>query len=319
MPKINTTALVAALGAYFRKNDTTLITKLYQEVDSKEFTTLVTGIQDELVSARASVSELLQAYQCDWTPKGTVVLDPIINKVRPLKMDFELECIEDLERTYEAFLIQEGVKATDQPLVKFLWENVIIPQLIEDIALNEATAQYAAPVSGVAGAAAAAFDGYLTVIADLITAGALTPITVGALNATNIFDKTEQFVLSIPALYRKKGGMVLMSDTHANELFNDYRNTFPFSYATDKPFSVKLSNTNITVKGVLGMEGSDRFIFTPKRNFIRMIDVVDITEGGDVNQYVEVQQDKRVVCMFLQAKLGFGFRNVEELFVSDNA
>lgn len=319
MAKITTTALVAALGAYFRKNDTSLIAKMYQMVDSKEFTTLVTGIKDELVSARASVSELLQAFQCEWTPKGIVVIDPVINKVRPLKMDFELECIEDLERTYEGYLIEEGVKASDQPFVKWLWENVVIQQLIEDIALNEALAQYAAPVSGVAGAASNSFDGYLTVIADLITSSALTPITVGALNATNIFDKTEQFALSIPALYRRKGGMVLMSDTNANLLFNDYRNTFPFSYATDKPFNVKLSNTNITVKGVLGMEGSDRFVFTPKKNFIRMIDVVDISEEGDINQYVEVQQDKRVICMFLEAKLGFGFRNVEELFVSDNA
>lgn len=319
MAKLNLSTLVAQLGAYFRQKDPRIITRMYQEPDSAGFTTLRTGIKDELVSTSAKIGELLQAFQCGWTPKGTVVMDPIINKTFPVKWEVEIDCLEELERTYEAYLYQEGKTVREQPFVNWLIENVIIPQVIEDIALNEASATYAAPVSGTPGAAASSFDGYLTVVQDLITAGALTPIAIGAINPTNIHSQSEAFVKAIPARYRNKGGQMLMSDTNACHLFEDYRNTFPFSYATDKPFMVKLSNTNIMARGVVGMEGSDRFIFTPKSNFIKMIDVVDVSDAGDNRQFLQVDTDKRKICLWVEGKIGFGFLNVEELFVSDNA
>ncbi len=306
--------LVIGLGAYHRKHSGHILTRLYEKSESENYMTTIPGVKDEYVGISASIDEVLQAWQCDWTPKGTVTLDPIKNKVRPVKVNLEFSCLEELERSYAGHLIDESKKAKDYPIFAYIID-LIVKQLNEDKELNAAKAVFATPTSGTAGAASASFDGFLTTLSGLITAGSVTPIVTGALSASGLFDKVETFVLAIPSKYRKRGGVVLMSDTRANQLYIDHRTEFGATYVPGQPFNIKIANTNITVKGLVSMEGSDRFLFTPKSNFLRLID----TNKGDGFNEFHVETLKGKVFIFWNGKIGYGFNRPEEIFCNEQS
>lgn len=312
MAEITTTELAAALGDYSRKQGPKLLTRLYQKTESENYMTTIIGVKDEYVGTTVDISELMQAFQCGWTPKGVVAINPIINKVRPYKVDLDFECLEKLQRSYESSLFEEGKKPSEQPIAEYIMK-LMIDKLTEEKELNAALAEYVAPTTGVAGSAANAFDGFLTTLKGLITAGSVTPITTGALSAAGLFDTLEEFVTEIPALYRKKGGVLLMSDTRATQLYIDHRNSFSTTYYPDKPFMIKFANTAITAVGLTSMEGSDRVLMTPKSNFYRMIDIHDsITKGA-----IQVENNKRGLSIWFDGKIGYGFGRTEEIFCNE--
>lgn len=316
MAKITITELNAALGAYHRTHSKEILMKLRQKSESEQYMSSVPGVKDEYVATALNMSEVLQAFQCDWTPKGTAAMTPIINKVRPVKVELEIDCLEELQRSYAGWLVDEGKDPQDQPITAYIFQE-LINKIVEEKELNAANAVYAAPTPGTPGAAATAFDGFLTTLQGLITAGAVTPITTGALpaNGAGLFDIVEEFVTSIPALYRKRGGVLLMSDLRATQLYIDHRTNFATTYVPGQPFEVKFGNTSITAKGLVSMDGSDRLLYTPKSNFIRMYDVNDAPNVSEVH----VQQDKRKLCIWWDTKIGYGFKHVEEIFTNDQA
>lgn len=313
MSSIDLTALNAALGAYFRKNNEKIMTLLRQPLESEEFMSDVAGVTDEYASAIGSVDEIVQPYQCEWTPKGTVSLTPVINKVRQIKIDHEIDCIDDLARSWAGFLSREGLSREEWPITRFIIEMIMLPKIAEEMEnLVVAKGVYAAPTPGTPGAAVDSVDGFLTVIADLITAGDITPIATGAFTPSTIFANVESFVKAIPAKHRRRNNTILMSDSNAYELWQDYRNSHgPDTNFEDNGFQAKIGNTMIQVKGLVSMEGSDRFLYTAKSNFLRLYDTIINPNGFTVEQRL------RKIYIYTDFKRGYGFGIAEEVFVND--
>src|SRR5690554_85691 len=179
---LDLTALNAQLGAYVRKYEKSIWKLVTQDIELEKYMRKVSGVTDEYVISTGSVSEVLQPFQNGWTPKGTTSFNPRINKVHQIKVDYLIDNIDDIYRTYLTYLATEGVKRSEWPLVRYIVSELIVPKMREEIAELSVNGNYAAPTPGTAGASIDSTDGILTVVGDEITATNLTPITTGVMN-----------------------------------------------------------------------------------------------------------------------------------------
>lgn len=314
MPKIDITQLNAGLGSYFRQNREELVTRLFQKPESFAEMTATPGVKDELVHGGMDISEVTQAFQCDWTPKGSASIYPMINKVHPWKIDVEFDCLEDLERSWAGWAVEEGKDYKDQTIFRYVLE-LIIKKALEEREMYAGIGVRTSPTTGIAGAAINAWDGFLTVIADLITAGVLSPIVTGPIVAAGAFSQIEDFVRALPIQYQRQGGSILSAISVAQDVMVDFRNQFPTQIMPGSGVSMpKFLDTNVGLKGLLSMAGSQRLLYTPKDNFLYMYDIVNEVS---TNLFKVSDAQPRKIQIYTEGKLGFGFKNYEKIFVND--
>ena len=121
-----------------------------------------------------------------------------------MKADME-ETPDDLEATWLGFLADDSLDRKVWPFVRWLIEVHALPQIQEDYELYEVYGgNYAAPVNGVPGPAGTAMDGIKTTLNGLVTAGRITPISIGAIpsDPAAFVDYVELFTDRINARYR---------------------------------------------------------------------------------------------------------------------
>lgn len=314
MAGITLTDLSAQLGAYSRKYEKEIWTGLFNSLQAENYMTPVPNVQDQYASPSAEITDVLQPYQSGWTPAGVVSFDARINKVFPIKFDIELDELDEIERSYIGFMADETKQRKDWPIVKFIIEELVKPKLIEELDWAAYNAAYVAPTPGTAGTPLTVADGVKTIIEAEILAGNLVPITVGALTPTTMVDKVELFVNSLPAKYRNKKMNLKMSTSNMEAYAVDYRDTYGLHNDYSAADTMKVwGKSNITIVPHDNMEGSDRFIATPKGNDIKLYDKIYTPKS------LNIQADKRTVNVFGDFKRGWGFKRLDILFVSDNA
>jgi len=309
---VDITQLNLELGAFMKKKKNEIFTALFQDIELENFMNSVPDIQDEYEFATSTSSELLQPFQCDFTPKGEVQFQGRLNKVRQIKMDYVLDCIDDIQRSWIGFLADEGKSRKDWPLVKFIVTNHLIPQIREEIDDMSYNGVFAAPIPGTPGASLTSTDGLGTQIATFIGSGDLVPIAVPAVTPTNILDGVETFCDGLPNKYKKLRTPILMSKTNEIRYWRDYRANFGTNSNYTGKDNLRVDATNKEIIGLNAMEGSDRFIHTTKRNLIKMYDKVIIPKG------FVTETEKRAINIMADFKRGYGWRLHEEMFVSDN-
>lgn len=306
--------LNATLGAYVRKYESSIMRAIFQGIQLENYTRKVSGVTSQYVITQSQSAEVLQAYQPAFTPKGETEFSAVINNVRQIKIDYQISEIDELYNSYMSWMADEKKERKDWPFVKWLVVNEIVPKAIEEMDYNSYNGVYVAPTSGTAGPSIAAVDGFKKVIADLITATTLVPIATGAITATNIVDKVESFVDSLAPKYQAMSAPILMSETNARRYWRDYRNNFGGNnnYGGGDA-NLKVDATNKMVIGIAAMNGSDRFIHTPKENMLTLFDSIEYPTN------LQTQQDVRVIKMFGDFKRGYGFGDARHLFVNDQA
>ena len=303
----------SALGAYSRKHEKAIQTAIFQDIEFEKYMRKVTGVSDEYSIGGAGMTEVLQPWQCGWTPKGESVFTALVNKVRQIKIDFTLGCLDDLYRTYLSYLVSEDLQPEQYPIVKWVIYNQLIPQIKEEIDYNSYNGVYAAPTPGTAGTSVSTVDGLAKVNADLIAAGSITEIATGAITSTNILEKVETFVDTVPVKYRNMATPIFMSKTNARRYYRDYRSNFGTNANFDGNANLKVDDTNKMIIGISAMEGSDRFIHTSKDNIMVMFDKTYAPNK------LTTQLDKRDVCVLGDFKRGYGYGYLESVFLNDQA
>jgi len=215
----------------------------------------------------ATVTDVLQAYQCDWTPKGGVNFDSVDNTLHRIKFDYEITC-EDMEVLYETWLAEwyEMYKdSKDWAFTKYIFTEVILPKLVEEQNNNYYNGVAAVITPGTATTSIGSMTGLKKKIADYITAGKLVPIVTGAITSANIVDKVEAMQDALPPIYQKAGGNFYMSQTMANWYWRDYRGSFGTGNGIlgNPNDGLKIDNSNKNIIGMASMEGSQRIIYSP--------------------------------------------------------
>jgi len=173
-------AATAGLNQFAVQKNPVIQTKFRQGLEWENM--LTPRACDNTYSApNATPTELVQAYQWQFTPKGDVELDAVENKLQKIKVDILLTA-DDLEKFWNTYLVEWheiGLDPNEWNFPRYLYENVYMPKILEEMNANAWSGDYLAPTAGTAGLSVNSVDGYRKKIAAAITAGSLTAYSPG--------------------------------------------------------------------------------------------------------------------------------------------
>ena len=304
--------ITTLLGDYIRKYSAQIWREITNDIQMEMYTTKIMGVTDEYVSTRSEHTELLQPFQKDYTPKGSVAFTPRINKVRQIKLDYKIDCMDDLYKTYLAFMADES--QTDRskwPLVRYIVQNHIIPGIREEIDNFSVQGVYAAPTPGTPGASLDSVDGFLEIIRQEIAAANLVPIPTGVITPANALDAVETFHDGLPVKYRKLPGDILCSPTIATWYSRSYRDAFGSNNDQMAKGNLMIDGVKKKLVPIDAWEGSQRLEYTPMSNRLTLFDKVDVLSNFDV------QKEKREVHLLGDFKRSYGYVTLQNLFVNE--
>ena len=307
--------VTSQLGNYWRKYEKSIWRMITTDIQLETYTRKVPGITDEYVTTKSEHSELLQPFQKAYTPKGDVAFVPRINKVRQLKIDYTIDCMDDLYKSYLHEMANESEVSREKwPLVKYIIQMHIIPGIREELETMSGSGDYAAPIPGTPGAMIDGADGFLTIIADEILATNLVPIATGAITQANAVDRIEFFNDSIPSKYDKMPGIIFCSPTVAKFYKRDYRNEFGSTNDQAAKDNLTIDGSKRILVPVDAFAGSSRLLYTPSGPTGNMITMYDKIYA--LNNF-SIQLDKREVIIVGDFKRGWGFGTLDNVFVND--
>lgn len=313
-------ATAAALNTHYRVFDTKIQQDLRVGLVTEGHMTPVRTHRD-YVAENMSTTELIQAYQWQYTPKGDQTHDEVLNSLQRLKVDVRFTA-EDLDKYFDSWhaeWVEQGKSMKEWSFPKFIVDTVINPKIQEELELSLAfSGSYAAPTPGTAGVTINSADGLGTKIAAAILAGDITPIATGALTTGTIVAQVEAFVDSLPIAYRNAPGKLFMSNTWARAFWRNYRANFGTGNGVlgNENNMMMIDGTNIQVVGLPSMEGSSRIIFnaTQTKNLIYGYKI-----GESPLPVIRWQEDERVLKGLAEFSRFWGWKHHGHLFVNDQA
>lgn len=312
---ITTSSVVTAFGEYYidnGQNENNIHDVLRETFESTDIFTVVDSEDTVLRESNAEYSEVLQAFQKAFTPKGGVVLTPKEIPLFNVKVD-ELFYPDDLKNQWHAFMTSNNLDRTTWPFVRWFIEKYVLKQILADLENNLYGAARVAPTAGVAGTSAEAFDGLKKILNASITAGTISPIVTGAPSATPLTwaEQMETFNKSIPELYWKEPMAMNVSRSLAIRYKEGRRVKYNTQYAqvTEK-YAVEDFEQNI-VTGRGSFAGKTKILATPKLNAVLAL------KGGSSKNIVEVEKVDRAVKVYTDFWIGMGFINDALVFTND--
>ena len=227
----------------------------------------IVSADDVYTAQNVNIGELLQPYQPQFTPKNTESWDAVSSTLKPIKIDLKFS-EEQLFKFIDKWR-NEWFEAGKDPMQwsypRYITENLIAPKWREEMNKIAWLGQFVDPTPGTAGDFLDSVDGYKITIENAITAGSLVPVASGSFTSSDIRSKLEDWMKSMPVAVRGMGGVVLMSDTNARNYYYDFRGDFATATWANLQAQggLTIDGFPVIVKGLKGMEGSNRWIFLP--------------------------------------------------------
>lgn len=310
MPVIDLTQLAAQLGDYYRQRKNEVLSKMYQEDDTRKVFHMVSGIQDQYVMTEALLTEFLQAYQPGWTPKGSVKFKPNIIQNYSIKIDWAFNP-KDFEGAWIGYLKTNGSTADEFPFVHYIY-MLIRQKVNEELANIIVNGEYIAPTAGTAGSAINSLNGLRFQVSKLVTDGVVTPHATGALDPATIGTQMRGLWKSVPAPYRHKRLSMITSQSHIVDYY-EWKEDQTGMNQDYVPGESKLKFSNCKFQPLSGMEGSDRLIITPPENLIM------VEDGVHEEEKFEFQKNRREIELICDFKRGVGFAFNDLIWTNDQA
>ena len=313
---MNISDVIVEFGAYYQnggQNASRIVKQMtVKSVTESLFQTRVTD-ETEYRAAEGRIGELLQPFQNEFTPKGTIEFLAVAIKAYKSKIDTQ-EYPDDLEASWLGFLTGEDIDRKEWPFVRWYVEEFLIPKIKEDIETKAIYGGvYAAPTPGTPGTAASSMNGVKKIINDHITDGRIEPILTGTLSTDPVtfLEQVEEFCDAIDDRYAGKKMVLAMSEKNAKKYARGYKKAYGqvVNYTDDKRMTV--DDTNIQIIGLPSMVGSDKLWCTPPENAIRLI-----KKSQNMNN-IKIQPDVRLLKFFTDFSIGVGFTIPELIFTND--
>lgn len=307
--------IVAEFGAYYLdngQNQQRILSMLFTKSKTEELLTTRITEETRWRAAKDTITELLQPFQKQWTPKGTHSFEPLEIILFKMKIDFELYP-DDLEETWLGFLSDHDLDRKVWPIVRYLVEMKIIPKLHEEFELKAIFwGKREEPVTGTAGFAWQSMDGLRKARNASVLDGITEPISIGAWDADNavLVDQFEEFGDGINQDYWE----IPMIAACNPDLARRHRRGTRDKYGKDTDFNgtfSRIAETNITVVGLPSMRGSDAIWCTTPENAIRLI-----KKQANIKK-MRVENIDRLVKLYNDFSKGAGFAMGEILFTND--
>jgi hypothetical protein len=271
---LTVSGLIEEFGAYYEnngQNSKRVLKLLTQPTKTETFCTPIKTDETIFRLAQSSVSDLVQAFQKAWTPKGTDTIIPNKIEMHHMKVDIELYP-DDIEATWLGFLASGDQTRKDWPLVKWLIEGHYLPKIRENLELSEIYKGVRdEPTPGTAGATGSGMTGLQKLLIDGVSTGTVNSITgIGALDETTIFDQVEKFVDGISQVYQGVAMNVFMSPYWAKAYLRDKRTNGFYQIKSSGEIDNSIDFAPQSVVALPSMAGTTDIFATPKENLIHL-------------------------------------------------
>jgi len=319
--------VVTAFGAYYLshgQNQNDIYSQLKRGfVTEQAFTHIIT---DDTIwrASESRHTRIVQPFQKAFTPVGSAQFTPVEIRQYNIKADLS-ETPDDIKSSWLGFLSSMDVKRTEWPFVKYWIEKMIVPQIQQDMELNEiGRGVYAAPTAGTAGAAGTAMNGILKLLADHVTAGNIVPIALGAVPTDPVLlvEYFEAYYKALPIQYRGIAMTTYCPEWMILEYKKGYDKKYGLLTNSDATASgvttIRYSSINLVGLPSLNLKASgavnDRFFTTPKSNAIMLSKGLQNMKG-----IFDIQAFERFVKLMSDWWIGVGFIIPQIVWVNDGA
>lgn len=274
---------------------------------------------DIIELSEAEITDVIQGFKHQFSPKGEVTMTPVPFRMRNIKIDLSIYP-DKIKSTYYGFLA--GMPQADRaqwPIVRWIWEKLVGPKWGANLSRIDWAGNYVAPTSDtVAGPTLGSYTGLKQIIIADLDSGTpkMTELTLSnsLTNPAQVFNAFEEAFDQLDQKYQDEELVMLCSPKTDLHYFRDRRNT----HGQDADYAKKNGPTNMTLDGrdnvsIQKMNGIGRagdhdwLVITPKRNLLR---------GNRSSSYnLGMESDKRAVAVMADWYEGVGFGLAEEVFV----
>ena len=308
--------VVAQFGSYYMNNGQNLA-RLYQLLRSTTNTeSMFTPINTDDTLWRAAktlFTRVVQPFQKAFTPLASVTFVPVAIQQFKIKVDAQ-EYPDDLEATWLGFLDGPEIDRKAWPFVRWYCEVYLIPQIKQDIEMNEIfQGVFVAPTNGVPGPAGTSLNGLKKTINDHVGAGRITPITTGAFDTTNpesVVEQMEAFADGIHKDYWSIPMMLGCSESIARAFLRGQERKYGKNTGGGA-LGLTINNTNITLQALTSHRNTQKIWCTPKGN------AVQLRKKMQNQTAIQVESIDRLLKFFTDFWMGIGFIIPEIVFTND--
>jgi hypothetical protein len=322
-PAAGTTMDVSAVrqefGTYLSSdgNNTEIIKQLFGGFTSAQYFKSVPAVT-EYRAIQSQINSVVQQFTNKWTPKGQTKFTPLLIVNRRHKINVPIVPSEVLD-SYLFKLYDESLTPSQMPITKYIWEELIYPQILEDIEYrmifkgkyveNLDPNQPTDPEESM--------DGLETILVEQKALGAAAKVnfTDLTINWNTADDATvmaffEGFVDKLKPLYKNK----VMNLYCAPEILTKYERAYKKIWGTNSGQSGnfgtrKIDFSNVTVVALDGMTGSPIVFSTVDNNMVKLRHKNEAPNV--INQVFEQPYEVQLIGEFW---LAVGFRIAEAVF-----
>jgi hypothetical protein len=154
-----------------------------------------------------------------------------------------------------------------------------------------------------------------------IAASTLAPVATGTFSETTAYAYFKDMWTDVPEAVKNKGliayvghGVAEDLAENVNSLFGSGKGIGGVDIEEGNSFYLKNTNRRLLVKPCTWMGASRRIIMAPSNNLVLGLD--QVSDASKVGKMVDTLHGYKAIVKFI---LGFQFRNLEELFVNDQA
>lgn len=317
------------LGSGNQENRDRLYNALYQPSVTADLFTYIPTTATRWRGARALMAQVIQPWQQTFSPTDPLTMEPKVVDLYKIKIDLS-ENPDELEDSWLGFLARlkaaGNLDRTQWPFIRWFIEEHVIPRAKEEMELSAIFwGVHVTPVtSGTAGAAVDAIDGINKKIADYITAGDITPITMGAPDAdpATYLGQLEDMVKTVRGVNPKYSSKPMeMMIEHSNYLHA--RRGFRSKYGVHSDFDGEkdmIIDSNVRLVGCPSMSAdpnnagakSNKAILTFKENRLRVAKL-----DRNINQFQVESNSPRKVDIYSDWWEVYDFLMPDLVFVND--
>jgi hypothetical protein len=265
--------IITEYGAYYEKgnqNTSRLLRMLMQPTETEKWMTAIKTDDTIYKLANGIVDDIVQPFQTAFTAKGVVTFTPKPIELHHLKADFTV-FPDDIEATWLGFLSSGDLKRTDWPLIRFIYENYLIPKIKENLE-NQVIYKgvFSAPQNGVAGNTINSMDGIRIKLHAGVDDGSINTADLDPFTDSNTFDQIEEFAQGIPDLYRTLKMNIFCDPTIGEWYLKEKRNQGFYTITSEKEIHPTVDFTGLSLVSLPSMAGSGEIFATPKENFLHI-------------------------------------------------
>ena len=282
---------VASLTNYVNEQSTDLISRLYFEKTSSDYFTLQAGVKKTDALHLLAVSAFPQdGSTCSATASGDVTFTNRDITVGQITY-FSGFCMKDLIPKYTQILLRAGNAETEDMAFEAEVANSIIKTIMEHNEIADWSGD-----TGSGNVYLNKYDGLIKIIDAATTAidgntSAATSITSGA--SGNVDTIVNNICNARPAKVKSAANQVLFVGQDTFDKFVDTlnaKNLYNVDATSWANYSVSIPGKNVTLVGVVGLDGTDRMFLGTQENFFLGFDLQNDEEEFDM--WYEKMEDK---------------------------